>query len=499
MRKTTVAVALTGLALTLGVPLPGVAAASAAPALDVFDIFQRNVNNYGVQLVDWQGYLANPHIELTVRAPKIAGISYPLKVDLKAEGTSRLMFNLPSELTATGATKSFTLTGPADREIVRLAIHSTQGAGQDEQHTWTMQTTDAKGATKRQSMPIRVQQDEKTKLEPSVPIEFDYRYDTITRYFADPGTRRAAETAVRNWFAFFDLQPFDTVPTGDEVSHLPGDDWQNEVRTSNAKPYNGFYVFFRGIQTPYSTGYPAGNGRKHTRNGQPTPYHRSYSMILEYDEALMKLFTSPADDDWYKSDLSRFVDVQGLVMHEFGHAVAYHSWWEGMAKYMESKGRDDQEVIDYQGYPVPIDASGHIPGDEPYWDRLSGQSGGWHHVFPTRRWELTKLALLVAENAGWKLNRSLTPFLAPSIETASLRNATPGAAYSEQLRARGGVPFYDWQVTGGALPAGLTLDRFTGRITGTTTATGSHSFTVQLRDYDKRGTPLTKQFTITVG
>ncbi|WP_237104411.1 hypothetical protein [Nonomuraea sp. MG754425] len=128
------------------------------------------------------------------------------------------------------------------------------------------------------------------------------------------------------------------------------------MRTSNAKPFNGFYVFFRGIQTPY---------------------HRSYSMILEYDEELMKLFTSPADEDWYKTDLGSVLDVHGLVMHEFGHAVAFHDWWEGMAKYQESGGADDEEVIAYQGYPVPLDGSAHVPGEEPYWDRLSGQSGGW--------------------------------------------------------------------------------------------------------------------------
>ncbi|WP_433509253.1 Ig domain-containing protein [Nonomuraea sp. CA-143628] len=497
-RKIGVVTVLAGLVGALSVPTPGLAARQAAPALDVFDIFYRNVKDYGVKLVDWQGYLANPYIELTVRAPKVAGIAYPLTVDLKAEGTSRLMLNMPSELTATGATKTFTLTGPADREVVRLAIHSKQGPGQDERHKWVMKTTDATGATITQTMPIMVQQDEKKKLEPTIPIDFDYRYDTITRYFSDPGVRKAAETAVRNWFAFFDLKPFDTVPAGDEVNKLPGDDWQNEVEATNAKPYNGMYVFFRGIQTPYSTGYPTINGKFHTQNGKPTPYHRSTSMILEYDEQLMKLVSSLADEDWYKTDLGQVIDVHGLVMHEYGHAVAFHSDWEGMAKYVESKGRDDQEVIDYQGYPVPLDTSYHVPGDEPYWDRLSGQSGGWRHVFPTRQWELTKLTLLIAENTGWKLNKKLTPFLKPSIETASVKAGKAGTTYDQRLQAKGGVPFYDWQVTGGALPEGLALDRFTGAITGKPAAAGTFSFTVQLRDYDKLSTPVTRDYKLTV-
>ncbi|WP_431924312.1 Ig domain-containing protein [Nonomuraea jabiensis] len=397
MRKIAIFSALAALAGALSVPSPSLAARQPAPALDVFDIFYRKVNDYGVQLVDWQGYLANPYIELTVRAPKVPGIQYPLKVDLQAKGTSRLMFNMPSELTAAGATKSFTLTGPADREVVRLAIHSKQSGGQDELHQWIMKTTDASGATGTQTMPIRVQQDEKTPLKPTIPIDFDYRYDDITGYFKDPGVRKAAEAAVRNWFAFFDLQPFDTVPAGDEVNRLPGDDWQ------------------------------------------------------------------------------------------------------GMADYVASKGKDDQEVIDYQGYPVPLDTSYHVPGDDPYWDRISGQSGGWRHVFPTRRWELTKLSLLIAENAGWKLNRKLTPFLKPSIETSAVPAAKVGAAYEQRLQAKGGVPFYDWQVTGGSLPEGLTLDRFTGAITGKPAKAGSYEFTVQLRDYDKLSAPVTRDYRLTVG
>ncbi|MGW4800726.1 Ig domain-containing protein [Nonomuraea sp. NPDC004297] len=153
----------------------------------------------------------------------------------------------------------------------------------------------------------------------------------------------------------------------------------------------------------------------------------------------------------------------------------------------------------YQGRAVPLDGSYHIPGDQPNWDRISGQSGGWTHLFPTRRWMLTKLSLLIAENAGWKLNRELTPFLKPSITTTSLPQATPGSAYQATLAAKGGVPFYDWQVTGGALPAGLSLDRFTGAITGTPAAAGNSTFTVQLRDYDRLSTPVTRSFTLNVG
>jgi hypothetical protein len=85
----------------------------------------------------------------------------------------------------------------------------------------------------------------------------------------------------------------------------------------------------------------------------------------------------------------------------------------------------------------------------------------------------------------------------PSIVTASLPQAAAGTAYRHELRAKGGVPFYDWQITSGSLPAGLTLDRFTGTITPT--AAGSHTFTVRLRDYDRLSSSVTKTFTLNVG
>ncbi|MBN6054238.1 putative Ig domain-containing protein, partial [Nonomuraea sp. RK-328] len=482
------------------VPLgAGVLPAHALSAAQVVDMFGRVVNDHGVKLVDWQGYLANPYVELTVKPPQDA--RFPVTIDLKAEGTSRLMMDLPSRLTATGATKTLTFAGASEQKTFKLAIHSRRGPGADEQHTLRLSVRDAAGATFQQSMPIMVQQDEKTALEPSIPISFDYRYDTITGYFNDPPFRTAAEEAVKDWFRFFDMQPFDTVAAGAENNHLPGNDWQNTVNVTNASAYNGMYVFFRGIQTPYSTGYPAANGKYSTRNGQQVagPLHRSTAMIFEYDEAGKRLFTSLADEDWYKTEIAGSVlDVHGLVMHEYGHAVAFHSDWAGMRSYV-SGGGNDPDVVEYMGYPVPLDSSYHIPGDQKYWDRISGQSGGWTHLFPTRRWMMTKLSLLVAENAGWKLNRNLTPFLKPSIVTASLPQATPGQAYRQTLAAKGGVPFYDWQVTSGSLPPGLTLDRFTGAVGGTPTTAGTYGFTVRLRDYDNLSTPVTKTFQLTVG
>jgi hypothetical protein len=73
---------------------------------------------------------------------------------------------------------------------------------------------------------------------------------------------------------------------------------------------------------------------------------------------------------------------------------------------------------------------------------------------------------------------SLTVNSPPSITTISpLTAAQAGAAYSQTLAASGSTPV-TWAVTGGALPAGLTLSASTGVISGTPTALGAFTFTV---------------------
>lgn len=69
-----------------------------------------------------------------------------------------------------------------------------------------------------------------------------------------------------------------------------------------------------------------------------------------------------------------------------------------------------------------------------------------------------------------------------AISTSSLQGGTVGAAYSVTLQASGGTAPYTWSVTVGALPAGLNLAAASGVISGTPTAAGNPSFTVQVKD-----------------
>jgi hypothetical protein len=86
------------------------------------------------------------------------------------------------------------------------------------------------------------------------------------------------------------------------------------------------------------------------------------------------------------------------------------------------------------------------------------------------------------------VTRDYTIRIAMEIATGALADATGGVPYSDALVARGGLPPYDWSLTSGALPAGLTgPDAASGVISGTPVAAcaaSNASLTVQVTDSD---------------
>jgi hypothetical protein len=70
----------------------------------------------------------------------------------------------------------------------------------------------------------------------------------------------------------------------------------------------------------------------------------------------------------------------------------------------------------------------------------------------------------------------------PNITTTTLPGGTVGTPYSTTLAETGGVAPFTWNVSAGALPAGLTLGTATGTIGGTPTADGLATFTVLVTD-----------------
>ncbi|MGV9009922.1 putative Ig domain-containing protein [Brevundimonas sp.] len=81
---------------------------------------------------------------------------------------------------------------------------------------------------------------------------------------------------------------------------------------------------------------------------------------------------------------------------------------------------------------------------------------------------------------GYGLNIG-APTIALTPAAGALPGATVGAAYSGAVSASGGIAPYSFAVTGGALPAGLTLTS-NGSLTGTPTTSGAFTFAVTATD-----------------
>lgn len=82
-------------------------------------------------------------------------------------------------------------------------------------------------------------------------------------------------------------------------------------------------------------------------------------------------------------------------------------------------------------------------------------------------------------------------FIAPPL----LPDATVDTFYSGKLLALGGTAV--WTVVEGTLPEGMTMNPYTGEITGTPTATGSYTFTVRAED-PATGYSTLRQYTLNI-
>ncbi|OFW03357.1 MAG: hypothetical protein A3G20_05600, partial [Acidobacteria bacterium RIFCSPLOWO2_12_FULL_59_11] len=91
---------------------------------------------------------------------------------------------------------------------------------------------------------------------------------------------------------------------------------------------------------------------------------------------------------------------------------------------------------------------------------------------------------------------SITIYAALSITTTALGDGTVNLAYSQTLASSGGKPPVAWTITVGSLPAGLTINGSTGAISGTPTTGGTSNFTV--RATDANGAIATQALSITI-
>src|SRR5260370_5431214 len=104
--------------------------------------------------------------------------------------------------------------------------------------------------------------------------------------------------------------------------------------------------------------------------------------------------------------------------------------------------------------------------------------------------------------SGHKQGQQKPPEQPLSVHCAAATTIQLGVAYNSQVIASGGSGAYQFAITGGALPAGIVLNPATGAISGTPSADGTFSYTVQVTDSNGAiattgGAPCTLQLPVT--
>lgn len=481
--------------LVLGALLVVVSAAVVRGAI-VEDVFGRDASAYGLVVPDWEGYMANPAIEFFVAPPP--GAMLPVKVTLGADDP-RLYFDLPSTAGAQGPRKEVTI---ADRKpvAVYIAIFPARQK-QNAERKLAVVMSDARGRGWRGTLVVHEIVVESHDAEPVYPIKVDFSQDT-TGFYKDPIHREMFQQAIADWAYYLaDLHERPVAAGNEKTWIFDRDGFKHGHSVINPEPYTGTLLYTYGIQGPEhrSGGEPSGAGRfQEDADGHRLPLRCSGGVEVQIDGNYNTLgWARPfRDEEWWRatnlSDVPN--DMYSIVHHESGHALFFNP----VNKSFHRSGVTTSDALRaYYGSDPKTDEHDHFDAIvDPA--SLHGAFGNeYHGKTPYGRWLITKFDLLAAQAVGYRL-RATAPALPLTLSADSLPAAIVGKAYNRQFHATGGIPFYDWRIAGGSLPPGLTLNRFTGELTGSPRRVGTYPVTIEVRDYHPNGASVSQAFTLIV-
>jgi hypothetical protein len=493
--------------------------------ITIQDIFGRTLNEREIQVVDWEGQVANPVIELTIIPPE--DVSYPATAILTANN-ARLYFDSPddpifssiSQVGELGPTRivDFPNSDPRSFQISIFPDRDTF----DESYELFIDFMDNNDQIISESINIKVIDQDQNRTS-SFNIVLDFNQDD-TGFFSDPvfgqHRRDVAKQAADDWAYFVDEMNPDQVDAFSESTFIfdPEGMFMSGAFVENTFSYIGFLLYMYGVNSPSppfrSGGAPSLHALQTSSNGTIVlPLRRSGTVEIEVKGNFNTLgwFLTNSENDWWMSaNLGDEInDLYSIAHHEIGHALFANTGYPNFENAENSCACfDNANIRSYHGTDVMVDEFDHFIGEI---DDASLRGAYGYEYFgkvPARRWLITKLDLLILEAVGYQL-RDTSPFEPLSIITTKLPDAvvntesqsslaTASVFYSQKILVSGGIPFYNWTIVDGALPNGLGLDPFTGEISGFPTKTGIYSFTVNVRDYSKKGIGINQTLAISV-
>jgi hypothetical protein len=466
----------------------------------VQDVFGRALNQHGLTLVDWDGYMANPLIKFYVFPPTNAVL--PGTAVLSVNGP-RLYFDTPCTVSSSGPTKSLSFSNSGVGVPARVSIFPDRD-GVDEDYTLTIVFTGANNAKQTNTVPIHVLDlDLQRTNDFVVTTNFDR---DVTGAFTNKLRRQLTKQAADDWSYFFAAMNLDSVGAGQESTYIWSNNFNGGYYFNNTNLYTGYLLYAYGTtnSTHVSGGEGSYAGHVQTAGGVSLAVKRSggfESEIFGNYNTLGWLFLTN-DNDWLVTGNpgNETNDFYSIAHHEIGHALIFNEAHPGFAAVKTSGGFQSATVTNYYGGPVPVDSSDHLSGAI---DPESGQGAFGYEYYgsiPRKRWVMTKLDLLCAQEVGYVLRNSaaLRPFSLPAIDPPPAAAQTVFYSVSFSNAVFGGIPIYNWDIMAGSLPPGLTLDPFTGTISGIPKTNGTFNISLRARDYRENSAGFVRSFPIIV-
>ena len=468
----------------------------------VRDIFGRVVNDTGIVLVDWEGHIANPAMKFFVELP---GWSATLSAT-----EPRLYFDLPSSVSASGPSKTLVRDESTQTIEFSISIFPDRDAV-DESHVLTIRYLDALDQVRSTAIEVHV-----IDQDLNLPLEFniipDFHHDQ-TGFFEDSAAREAVRQAADDFAYFIADMDLDEVRAGDESMWInepggPNDPrvWGDGKWAKNRVAYTGFLVSvygnYRKEGGPGGGGQPSGSGTNQTVRGTELPIKRSGIVDInpKGNYGSGGWLTSLDEEDWWYAEggFNTEGDLYSVALHEIGHALVFDRGHDGFAKFHRVAEVRDATVEAYYGtYPLMDDNHHFVEAVDPISKR--GAFGNeYGREVAGGRWLVTKFDLLVAQATGYVL-RDTSPFLELSLPESGLAEGNFGDEYAHTMNVVGGIPAYYWAIDSGTLPQGLSLDSFTGTISGIPVETGSFEFEVKVCDSYEGSPCVVRQATLVIG
>ena len=458
----------------------------------VRDMFGREVNETGIVLVDWEGHIANPAIKYSVELPGATAIL--------SSTEPRLYFNLPSLVGANGPTKALVSEDPTQATEFYISIFPDRDT-LDEKHTLTIRYMVGERQVRSQAIDVHViDQDIDRPLEFNVIT--DFRHDK-TGMFDDQWARTTVQQALDDWAYFIGDMNLDEVRAGDELMWIRDPDGSGR-HVTNALDYTGYLMNVYGKVTGVATGGPSCDKRNPNQSSGGVELLIPRSGSLSFNPNLTwSARRWMAYEEWWQAHNrgSAPRDLYAGTLHEGGHALVFmgSNCHDGFAPFYEAREVRDAAVKAYYGSYPRMDRYGHlVEGTIDPASRRGGFGREFQGETPRGQALVTKLDLLIAQAAGYTL-RDTTPFRDLSLPDEPLAEGSTGTFYTHTMNAVGGIPAYYWTIDSGTLPGGLSLDSFTGTISGTPQESGTFELTIRVRDNTEGNPGVTHTTTLNIG